>query len=119
MKTTSIRWIAAALLLATCSRTLTGATITWDGGPNTGDIQTIGADVVLGANSTWDVLQGHGGNNTHVGLHAVRARASATADQARSPCHAKAMQERPDAMRRSGHRRSTARTPRRGVRTWA
>lgn len=32
MRVTSIRWIAAALLLATCLGTLTAATITWDGG---------------------------------------------------------------------------------------
>ena len=44
--------------------TLTVTTVT-KGGPNSGGVQTIGANVILGANSTWDVLQGYGGNNTH------------------------------------------------------
>jgi autotransporter-associated beta strand protein len=50
--------------------TLTVTTVT-KGGPNTGDIQTIRANVILGANSTWDILQGYGGNNTHVVVSGV------------------------------------------------
>ena len=34
MKSKSIRWFVAALLLATGTWTLTAATITWDGGPS-------------------------------------------------------------------------------------
>jgi fibronectin-binding autotransporter adhesin len=45
--------------------TLTVTTVKHDG-PNTGAIQTIAANVILAANSIWSVMQGYGGNNTHV-----------------------------------------------------
>lgn len=45
--------------------TLTVTTVKHEG-PNTGSVQTIAADVILIADSIWDIMQGYGGNNTHI-----------------------------------------------------